>query len=70
METSSIPARGTGGTQHDFIRRGSTPRANPFTRYTVHIPFIEKWYSAFQILVEKAVSMILTAVNALSFKYE
>ena len=54
METSSILVRGGGGgggTQHDFIREGSTPRANPFTRYLVHMPFIEKWYSASQILV-------------------
>ena len=51
METSSIPVRGAGDTQYDFIREGSTPRANPFTRYLVHIPFIEKWYSTFQMLV-------------------
>ena len=51
METSSIPVRGTGDTQHDFIRECSTPRAIRFTRYLVHKPFIEKWYCTFQMLV-------------------
>ena len=63
METRSIPGWGRGGTLHDFIGGGSTPRADPFTIFERKgTPFI--YLLLKMVLGRKAVSKLLTAINA------